>query len=546
MYINKLLTEASKLLTSGKFNKAELNYKKIIKLDPDNIIALNNLGHLFLLQKKYNDALILLDRLLKTNPKIPEALNNKGNCLQELGHYDDALECFKKAFDLKPNYVEAIYNQGICLNKLNRYDEALICYQKTLNLKPDFYDALVNQGECLNELNRYDESLASSQKALDLKPDLFEAFNNKGNSLKMIGRYDEALISYKKALELKPDFYEALNNQGSSLRKLGRYDEALTSFQKAIYFEPNYFLALNNLGHLQLTQGNFKAGWKNYEYRKKIHKKKYLTFNTNIEWIGDKDLKDKTIFISKEQGLGDYIQFCRYLPVVKELGAKIILNTPQSLTSMIDSMNLDYTDINKLNMKEINYHCSIVSLPLAFGTSIDTIPNKTPYFFTPKDKLNFWKQKLKNSKSKKIGIKWTGSKSYGSEDKRSINLEQLKTLFDLPYEFHSLEIEYSKNDEKLLKEIKNFHCHKNEIIGFDSTAGLIEAMDVIISVDTSIAHLCGAINKSVWILLAFDPDFRWLLYRNDSPWYPSAKLYRQTKLDDWDSVVKNIKNDIIK
>lgn len=476
--INKLKQEVFKSLNIGDTDKAKLNCEEIIKLDSNNIFAINNLGNLFALKDEYDNALSLFNRVITIKPNHPEALANKANCLQKIKKFSEALNFYKKAIEINPNLNNIYFSLGNCLLELRQYDEALINYKKVIKIKPDFYPAYTNQGNCLRYLNRL----------------------------------DEALISYKKAIEIKSDLVN-----------------------------PNI-----NLGQLQLLLGNYKEGWKNYEWRKKINPKEnhYLIFDKNIEWLGDKSLKGKTIYISREQGLGDYIFFCRYLPMIKKLDANIILDTPEKLIPLVNSMNIDCKYLNSTSKINFDYHCSIGSLPLAFKTEVKTIPNKTPYLFTPKQNKDFWQKKI-NKDRVNIGIKWAGSESVLNNKNRSADLNIIKKLFDLPYDFHSLEVEYSKDDEQQLNKIQNLYCHKNEILGFENSAGIIEAMDLVLSVDTSIAHLCGAINKPTWILLPFIPNFRWLLNRQDTPWYPSVKLYRQSKENAWDDMIKKVKKDLL-
>ena len=317
--------------------------------------------------------------------------------------------------------------------------------------------------------------------------------------------------------------------------------------KKVLEIKPNFADTIWNISKIQLVNGNFNEGWKSYEWRKKTSSlgKNYKTYNKDINWLGDKDLNNKTILISYEQGLGDYLLYARYLPMIKKLGAKIILDTPKFIKPMIDSMNFDYTHTEELKKIDFDFHCSIASLPCAFKTSVETIPCKIPYLFTPKEKKEFWKKEFEDNSNIKIGLKWAGNKLHQDDRKRSMPLKKFKPLFDLPYDFHSLEIEYNKDDEKLLNEIPNLNCHKNQIPGLDNTAGLMESMDLVITVDTGINHLCGAIGKPFWILLSHVPDFRWFLDCNNSPWFPTAKLYRQTSRGDWDAVINRIKKDLL-
>ena len=491
------------------------------------------------------EALASYGQVLELNPTFVDALNNQGICLQALNRHDEALNNYAQALELKPDYVDAHYNQGICLKALNRHDEALASYAQALKLQPAHAEAhFNNQGNSLQALNRHDEALASYAQALKLQPDYAEALNNQGYSLKALNLYDEALVSYAQALKLQPDYAEALNNQGNCLQALNRHDEALASYAQALKLQPDYADAYWNLSLLQLLQGNYKEGWQNYEWRKKIAKKTkngYSSLPQQQAWLGMQDLKDKNILISKEQGLGDYIQFCRYLPMIQELGGKIILDTPKSLRPLIDTLGIDKTYTDELEKVQFQYHCAIMSLPLAFKTKLGTIPNQGTYLFTPDDKKKYWQEKLGKKTTPRIGLVWSGNESHVNDLNRSLSLEQLKPWLDLPYEFHSLQIDYRKHDIKLLPTFPNLYCHEKDIEDFTDTAGLIESMDLIISVDTSVAHLAGAIGKKILILLPYASDFRWLVGRPDSPWYPTARLFRQPAIDNWESVVKEIK-----
>ena len=471
-------------------------------------------------------------------------LVNKAIKLHVRGRVDKAEEIYKKIINIDPNNIISLNNLGSILNTKENFEKSLSFVNRALEIKPDYADALNNKGNCLKGLNKFDEAIEYYKKALIIKPDFVGALNNLATSYNSIGRHEEAIPIFKKVIELKPNYYEALYNQGICLYNLNLFDEAKDSYEKAIKVKPDFIEAYYNLSLLQMLQGNYKEGLKNYEWRKKRNKaKKYPQFDNDIEWLGDKDLKNKIIYISKEQGLGDYIQHCRYLLLVKNLGATILLDTPKILKPMIETMNIDCTYLDNLKKIKFDYHCSIVSLALAFKTTLDTIPSKEPYFFTPKIiKLN-WKKKLNGFKRLNIGLKWTGNSSYVDDMNRSTTLKELKPLFDLPYDFHSLEIEYTKEDEALLNNITNLKCHKKDIIGLDNTAGLIENLDLVISVNTSIAHLTGALGKKLWILLP-SPEYRWLLNRQDSPWYPKTKIYRHSTEGDWKTMVDKVKQDL--
>ncbi len=476
MDLDFLLKKTIKHHLQGKIDKAELGYKKIIKAEPNNILANNNLASLMNIKKKYNHALILLNNILK----------------------------------LKPNFVDALNNKGISLIGLNNYDEALKIYNQLLKLKPDFLKAIVNKANCL----------------------------------KQMGYQEEALKYYKKASDIEPKNIEVIFNSAICYFELNQLDESEKLYNETINLNPNLIDANFGLSIIKLLKGNYEEGLSLYEWRKKRSSfKKYDFYNYKTEWLGDKDLKNKTIFITREQALGDYIQYCRYFSIIQTMGAKIVLDVPEQLKSMIDNMGIEYTSFENIKKTRFDYYCPIASLPYAFKTTLDTIPNKVPYLFTPKDIKNFWKEKLDNTKIK-IGLKWSGNPKYSDDKNRSTTLDKFLPLFELPFEFHSLHIDYTPFDEKTMINIPNLFCHKNEIIGLENTAGLIEAMDLVISVDTGIVQLCGALGKKFWNLLPYTSDYRWMLDRDDSPWFPTAKLYRQQNKNDWDAVIIKVKKDL--
>ena len=342
-----------------------------------------------------------------------EFLVNKAIKLHVRGKVNKAEEIYKKIINIDPNNIISLNNLGSILNTKENFEKSLNFLSRALEIKPDYADALNNKGNCLKGLNRFDEAIKYYKKALIIKPDFVGALNNLATSYNSIGHHEEAIPIFKKVIELKPNYYEALYNQGICLYNLNLFDEAKESYEKAIKVKPDFIEANYNLSLLQMLQGNYKEGIKNYEWRKKRNKaKKYPQFDNDIEWLGDKDLKNKIIYISKEQGLGDYIQYCRYLLLVKNLGATILLDTPKILKPMIETMNIDCTYLDDIKKIKFDYHCSIVSLALAFKTTLDTIPSKEPYFFTPKIiKLN-WEKKLIGFKRLNIGLKWTGNSSY--------------------------------------------------------------------------------------------------------------------------------------
>ena len=478
---------------------------------------------------------------MKNQELLKEAIN-----LHLSGKNTKAIKVYKKVLISEPSNLIALNNFASLLNTIGKHKEAKKLLKQALKIKPDYFDALNNLGISMKLSKDYSEAINIFKSLIKLKPNFVKALINWGNCLQSLNKFEKALDIYDKALNIEPNSVEVLYNQGTCLNELNLQDKAAIIYKKILMLDPNFVEAKWNLALIQLLQGNYVDGWKNHEIRKKREKTKkdYINLLENKIWLGEKKLAEKTIYIFSEQGLGDYIQFCRYLPMLKNLGAKIILNTPKSLDQIIRTLKVKYTHKNDIKKLEYDYNCSLMSLPLALNTQLDTIPNKVPYLFTPKDKKDYWVKKLGSKSKKRIGLMWSGNPLNYNDHNRSICLDKLTNFFDLPFEFHSLQINYNKFDLKLLNNFKNLICHKNEVLGFDNTAGLIESMDLIISVDTSVAHLSGALNKPVWVLLPFTPDYRWLLNRDDTPWYPSMKLYRQTKKNDWDTVIKKVRKDL--
>ena len=262
-------------------------------------------------------------------------------------------------------------------------------------------------------------------------------------------------------------------------------------------------------------------------------------------WLGKGSLHNKTLLVESEQGFGDVIQFVRYIPMLENIGAKVILEVPKVMTSIIKSLHGNFLVIEKGKLlPHFDYHISIMSLPLAFNTSINSIPASIPYLFSDKTKREYWNKKFNKKIKPRIGLVWSGSINHTNDKNRSLLLKDFEPILQLPFEFHSIQKEVRENDQKTLFEFNQVHQHQDELNDFSDTAALIEEMDLIISVDTSVAHLAGALGKNVWILLSYHPDYRWMLDRKDSPWYPTCTLFRQSKIDDWSDVVLEITSNL--
>ena len=356
------------------------------------------------------------------------------------------------------------------------------------------------------------------------------------------GRLQEALAAYDRILLLEPECVEAHSDRGFILQELRRYSEASASYDRAISICPDYAEAQFNKSRLQLLLGQYAEGWTLYEWRWKVDKHRiYFKDFKQPLWLGDRPIAGRTILLHAEQGFGDVIQFVRYVPMVEALGARVLLGVHPVLISLMQSLRGAFTLGTKLDaLPAFELHCPLGSLPLAFKTEVDSIPMDIPYLFAEPQRRDIWRERLGNKVRPRIGLAWSGSASHSNDRNRSVALRSLEPLLSLNFEFHSLQKEIRTEDQSVLAGFTKILCHESELHDFADTAALIAEMDLVISVDTSVAHLAGALGKAVWILLPYAPDYRWMTERSDSPWYPTARLFRQSAIGDWGAVIEAV------
>ena len=567
----------------GENEKALLSFKKVVELNPDYTDAYNNIGYVLQLQGKFEEAIAAYERALAIKPDYAMAHNNLGYALQRQGRLDLAIAAYERALAIKPDYVEVLYNMGYALQGQGRLEEAIAAYERALAIKPDLAEVCSNLGYALQGQGRLEEAIAAYERALAIKPDLAEVHNNLGNALKDQGKLEEAIAAYERALAIKPDYAMAQNNLGIVLMDRGDLDLVIAAYERALAIKPDYAEAHNNLGYaLQekgkldlaivayeralaikpdyadaqwnlslalILLGNYKKGWPLYESRitKKINNGKYYIFDKPL-WQGEFIGKGTKMLICSEQGFGDFIQFCRYLVMLKDIGPELelIVEVPRPLLNIISSLDCTMTLVGKGDkLPEFDVYCHLMSLPLAFGTTVETIPNRTPYIYTDSNKLQTWRNKLGPQGRPRVGLVWSGSAKHSRDQNRSLKLDQLSNLISIhSIEWHSLQKEYREHDQYFLANAPEISQHQDALRDFSDTAALVECMDLIISVDTSVAHLAGALGKPVWILLPFAPDYRWLLDREDTPWYPTARLFRQSNIGEWQSVIDHVTSQV--
>ena len=526
---------------AGQFAEAEALYREILAARPDDFDALHLLGVLDYQNGRLARAADGIGRALLVNPGSAEAHSNLGIMQTAQGSAAAALASFERSLALRPDYAEALYNRANVLRELQRHAEAIAGYEQAIALKPGYADAWNNRGISLASLRRHGEAVASYDRAIALAPAYAEAHNNRGVSLRDLQRAEEALASHDAALALRPAYPEGFNNRGQALEALGCHTEALVSYGRAIELRPAYHDAIANRGLCRLLQGDYARGWPDYEERwKSALLAPALRQFACARWHGQEDLRGKRILLHMEQGLGDAIMALRYVPLVAARGAEVTLEIARALAPLLAGLQGVHRLVHQGEaLPETDFHCPLLSLPLAFGTTLESIPAAIPYLAADKAAAAAWRARLAPRGEKLVGLSWRGNPDYPRDAERSFAFARYAPLLGLPgIRCVGLQKELLDEERRAAAALPGF-VHPGA--DFAGTAALVAALDLVVTVDTSWGHWAGAIGKPVWVLLAYSPHWPWLTGRTDSPWYPSARLFRQPAPGDWDSVIGNVK-----
>ena len=534
------------LQEQGKLEEAIEAYTKALSLKPDYADAHYNMGGALQEHGKLDEAVEAFNKALTIKPEYAEAYNNMGVTLKEQGKLDEAMASFNKALAIKSDYAEAYNNMGTVLKDQGKLEKAIASYTKALSLKPDYAKAYNNMGVTLQEQGKLDEAIEAYKMALAIKSEYAEAYNNMGTVLKDQGKLDEAIEAYKMALAIEPDYAEAYNNMGSAFQDQGKLEKAIASFNKALSLKPDNAETYTNMGLTYLCKGSLEEGFKFNEYRFKKQKVPTRAPREKLHWNGSEPIKGKEFLVYEEQGLGDIIQFCRYLPTLVKQGAKVTFKVTQKLHAILQTMDsgvtLSTTDADE---GQIDFEAPLMSLPHLFKTHLKTIPSMNPYLYANHGRTKTWGERLHTDRFK-IGICWQGSKSK-IDIGRSFPLSLFEGISKAPnVELISL---HKGEGEHQIKDISfdlttlgaDFDADQD---AFLDTAAVMMNCDLIITSDTAIAHLAGALGCQTWVALKHVPDWRWMLDRSDSPWYPTMTLYRQKNPGDWACVFEAINRNL--
>src|SRR5271166_2350377 len=524
-----------------KLNEAVASYQQALQLKPNYAEAHNNLGTVLARQGKLDEAVASYRQALQLKPADPEAHNNLGLALARQDKLDEAVASYQEALRLKPNYPEAHSNLGTAFQEQGRLDEAVASCQQALRLKPDSAEAHHNLGIVLGKQDKIDEAMASFQEALRLKPDYPDAHHNLGIVLGKQNKLDEAMASFQQALRLKPDYPDAHNNLGLVLGRQGWLDEAVASYQQAVQLKPDYPEANWNLGLAWLQMGRFEQGWAGYEWRWKCKEFGSLPPFHPPLWDGS-PLDGRTILVHAEQGLGDTLQFIRYVPMVHQRGGRVILVCQPPLIRLLTrSPGIERLVAQGEALPEYDVHVPLMSLPGLLGTTLKSVPADVPYLDAEPQLVEAWRHRLGSYPGFKVGIVWQGNPKFRLDRLRSIPLAQFAPLARVPG-VHLFSLQKGPGAEQLAAVTDRFPVTDlgRRLDDFMDTAAVLKNLDLVISVDTAIAHLAGALGIPVWVALPFAPDWRWLMGREDSPWYPTMRLFRQTRPGQWEDVFHHI------
>ncbi len=505
----------------------------------DLAVALHKQGRLLEAQEYYKS-------ILNSDPTNCNCLHLLGVIAGQQRKTEEAVRLITAAININPSNAIFFRDRAVALFSQRRFADALADCERAIANDPEYIDAHVYRGVVLSALNRHYCALESHDAAVSIAPNNAIAHMSRANTLRALGLHLEAVAAYDRAIALQPGLVEAYSNRGVALKEMGRVDDALMNYDEAILLNPNYAEAHAFKSTALLLKGELRAGWQAYEWRwkKESNLDRALQISSPA-WRGDSDIRAKTILLHSEQGYGDTIQFGRYAKLVSERGATVILEAPRALHTLFQSLDgVDRIVGRGDQIPRCDFHCPLMSLPMALDTTLDTIPAQIPYLHVNNETARVWSEKVGPKRRLRVGVAWKGSPAHPNDKNRSIRIEQFLTGLPQGLEYYSLQIEPKDGDAREVAAASPTIVQFKDIGDFSETAALCNLMDIVVTVDTSVAHLSGALGKRTWVLLPFIPDWRWMLGRSDSPWYPSMRLFRQTAAGNWLSVLEEVRREL--
>jgi tetratricopeptide (TPR) repeat protein len=541
--LDQALGEAVALHRQGQLREAERTYARVLKAAPDHFDALNLLGGIKIQQGQFGEAQRLLAAAVKARPEIAAGWTNLGQAQHALKRPADALQAFDKARALAPDDVDILYQHANALISLNRHREALDELQTVLAKKPQHFEARLNSGLTQAALGFPDPALADFDAALALSPQHPVAHFNRGVVLIKLGRYAEAVAANERAIAAAPDYATAWLNRGMALAQLRRFTEAIACYGEVLARRKDSADAYFNRALALLTTGDYRRGFLDYEWRWRRTGMAAPKSRGRRLWLGEFALAGKTILLHAEQGLGDTIQFARYAPLVAAAGAKVVLEVQPELKSVLSRLDGVTSVVGRGEAPSFDLHCPLGSLPLALKTELPSVPAPIPYLAADQSHLNKWSAQIGTLPPPRIAVAWAGNPAHDNDRNRSIALSTLAPLFAAPgmgASFISIQRELRGEDAAQLAAQPRLTHVGGALADFEDTAAVLALCDLLVTVDTAPAHLAGAMGRPLWVLVPFAPDWRWTLDGEATPWYPTARIFRQPALGDWTAVIARV------
>ena len=524
-------------------------FARATAVKPDHVEAFYNHGLTLQELRRFDEALASYDRALAIKPDHAGALTNRGLALHELKRFDEALASYDRALAIRPDHAVALTNRGLTLHELKRFDEALACYGRALAIAPDHVQAFNGRGTTFHELRRHHDALADYDRALAIKPDYAEALDNRGLSLHELDRLEEALAHFDRALAIMSDHAPTFNNRGVTLHELGRFAAAVDDYERALALKPDFADAGFNRGLTRLLNGQFAQGWRDYEFRHDVKGPTSPRPPVVAPTWNREPLRDKSIVVFWEQGHGDIVQIARYLHALNELGARVTFLAPRNLQRLLRPLAGPVELTSALDgARAFAFQCPLMSLPLKFETDLGSIPNAVPYLRAEPELAARWREKIGRA-GFKVGICWQGNPIAKVDKGRSVPLVQFAPLARLPeVRLVSLQKHHGLDQlDRLPADVKVETLGDDFDAGPDAfvdTAAVMMSLDLVVTSDTAMAHLAGALARPTWVALKHVPDWRWLIDRDDCPWYPGMRLFRQPERGNWDAVFARIAEEL--